>query len=352
MFPMRGFGGWVALAALALALGCPASDDGGDGSNAAPTTVADSGPSPTSDTSDDSTPVTGGADATSAGTGGTSGSTAAVDGTGEAIKFDLGLLPDAPMLEMGCSKVDFLFVIDNSGSMSAQQTQLLASFQGFIDAIQASLQDSVDSYHVGVITSDAYSSNAPGCNVLGGLVTQTQAGGNCAPFAEGGRYATDMDDLSAKFPCMANVGAFGSGTELPVTATIAAFDPAMSQPGACNEGFLRDDAILVLVVLTDDPPYDGTMDDAHPMAMTAGWHDAIVAAKNGDPEAMVVIGFVPWTDVTCVVFNIESPNLIDFVQSFGEQGVIASICEPDFGPVFAQTVETIVTTCENFDPPG
>ena len=108
----------------------------------------------------------------------------------------------------------------------------------------------------------------------------------------------------------------------------------------------------MLVILTDDPPHDGSNDDAHPMADTSFWYDSIIAAKNGDPEALVVIGFVPYVDVSCVVFTIESPNLIDFVQSFGDQGVLASICEPDFGPAFANTVETIVTTCENFDPPA
>lgn len=41
-----------------------------------------------------------------------------------------------------------------------------------------------------------------------------------------------------------------------------------------------------------------------------------------------------------------------FIDSFGDQGVKASICEPNVAPVFAQTVETIMTTCEGFDPPG
>jgi hypothetical protein len=329
--------------------GCPASDDGrsDDAADSGGLTNVDSGPTVT--TTDDPTATT-----MAAGTAGIPTSTSGTDEAGgtDAIKFDLGLQPDAPIIDMGCRKVDFLFVIDNSGSMSAQQTQLLASYQGFIDAIQMSLQDSVDSYHVGVITSDAYTGNAPGCTGLGDLVTQTQATGNCAPFAEGGRFATEQDDLSVKFPCIAQVGVSGSGNELPISATVAALDPAQSLPGACNEGFLRDDAILVLVVLTDDPPYAGSPDDAHPMADTSGWYDAVINAKNGDPQAMVVIGFVPWTDVSCVIFNLESPNLINFVQAFGDQGVLASICEPDFGPVFAQTVSTIVSTCENFEPPG
>ena len=103
--------------------------------------------------------------------------------------------------------------------------------------------------------------------------------------------------------------------------------------------------------MTDDPPYDFDMDDAHPLTDTSHWYEDVIAAKNNDPEALVVIGFIPWGDISCV-FGGESPNLIGFVDSFGKQGVKASICEPDFGPIFASTVETIVTTCENFDPPG
>ena len=195
-----------------------------------------------------------------------------------------------------------------------------------------------------------------GCRALGDLVTRT-AGNfsleqNCAPFVEGNRFATEADDLAVKFPCIAQVGTGGSPTELPISATLAALDPANAGPGACNENFLRDDAILVLVVLTDDPPYDATQDDAHAAADTSIWHNAIVDAKNGDEQAVVVIGFVPWMEVSCVPLTIESPNLIEFVQSFGEQGVLASICDEDFGPTFTETVETIVTTCVNFDPPG
>jgi hypothetical protein len=283
------------------------------------------------------------------------GTTEAEAESGNPITFDLGIIPDAPPVDMGCRKVDFLFVVDNSGSMSSQQAQLLASFPGFIAAMQAALDDVVDSYHVGVITSDNYSGNAPGCNTLGDLVTQTSGFGAanqvCTPFAQGGRFATEADNLGVKFPCMAQVGTSGSPIEQPVTALINSFHPSKRAPGACNAGFLRDDAILVVVIVTDDPPYNFDMDDAHPLTDTSTWYDSVIAAKNGDPKALVVIGFIPWMNINCV-FGGESPNLIAFIDSFGEQGVKASVCEPDYGPVFASTIETIVTTCENFDPPS
>ncbi|MEM9459287.1 MAG: vWA domain-containing protein [Myxococcota bacterium] len=260
------------------------------------------------------------------------------------------------MSEPGCGGIDFLFVVDNSGSMAARQDQLLASFPGFISAIGASLEGLTDNYHVGVITTDDYEFNEMGCQSLGDLVTQTggddSLGQVCTPFVEGNRFATEMDDLSAAFPCMAQVGTGGAFVERPITGAIAALDPANNQGGGCNAGFLRDNSILVLVVVTDDAPFIVDQDDAHPDADTSGWYDAILAAKNDDPEAVVVIGFVPWDDTSCVFMGLESPNMIDFVQSFGEQGVLGSICDADYGSTFAEAIATIVTTCEDFEEPA
>ena len=163
-----------------------------------------------------------------------------------------------------------------------------------------------------MITSDAYFGNEPGCTGLGDLVTQTTAGGQCGPFAEGHRFATDADDLST----------------------------------------LRDDSILVLVIVTDDPPFFLDQDDAHLDTDTSTWNPSILAAKANDPNAVVVIGFIPFNDISCVGPPAQSTNLIDFVTSFGPQGAIASVCVPDFGPAFDEVVSTIETTCHDFEPPG
>jgi hypothetical protein len=273
--------------------------------------------------------------------------------------FDVGS-PDGGAKEMGCRNIDFLFVIDNSNSMEPQQQNLLDSFPGFISAIQDTLV-AVDSYHVGVMTSDAYEANEFGCNQLGALVTQTVTG-PCGPFAEGHRFLTEQDDLATAFQCIAQVGTDGSFLERPVSALVAGVQPPLFGPGGCNEGFIRDDAILVVVIITEDPPYPDTPDDAHPLLPDIGvWHDPVLAAKLDNPEAVVVIGVVPWGDLTCVcpwccpggIGCMEpSPNLIDFVESFGTQGALASVCEPDYAPIFAATIDTIEATCAGFDPPG
>ncbi|MBX7080198.1 MAG: hypothetical protein K1X88_13470 [Nannocystaceae bacterium] len=299
--------------------------------------------------------TTGGPHGTGTSTGTGTETTAAADSSSSSappVTFDLGGTPDAPPgLDQGCHAVDFLFVIDNSGSMAAQQAQLLNSFDGFITAIQDSLKQ-VDSYHVGVITSDAYTGNQPGCTAIGDLVSKTAgfgaAGMDCTPFAEGNRFATDNDDLLEKFPCMAQVGTSGSPIEQPVTALIASLDPSKAENGGCNEEFIRDEAILVVVIVTDDPPYEFDLDDAHPNTDTSMWYDLVVEGKNGNEEAIVVIGFIPWSNIACTAA--ESPNLIGFVDAFGERGVKASVCEPDYGPIFAMAIETIQGTCSNFTP--
>ena len=261
----------------------------------------------------------------------------------------------SPLPSQGCSGIDFLFVVDDSMSMAAQQARLLSSFDGFIAAIENTIVD-VTSYHVGVVTSDAYAFNEAGCRGLGDLVTVTggadSSAASCGPFAEGRRFTTDHDELLQTFPCIARVGTEGSAVELPVSAAIAALHPDKAEAGGCNEAFVRDDAILVIVIVTDDPPFAGDMDDAHPDALTAGWHDAIVNAKNGDEAATVVIGFVPWQNLSCLVYEVDSPNLIGFVESFGDRGVLASVCDPDYTTTFATTVATIQTTCQEFTPPG
>src|SRR5690242_12423683 len=52
---------------------------------------------------------------------------------------------EMPLAE--CSVVDLLFVIDDSGSMLAEQAQLIANFDGFVAGIQENLDEAND-YHI------------------------------------------------------------------------------------------------------------------------------------------------------------------------------------------------------------
>ncbi|HVI01980.1 MAG TPA: hypothetical protein VM869_24875, partial [Enhygromyxa sp.] len=78
------------------------------------------------------------------------------DGDGDSGGIKLDTLPtdtgvDDGVLEDGCSKVDFLFVIDNSISMGDEQQNLETSFPEFIATIQSQV---VEDYHVMVVDTD------------------------------------------------------------------------------------------------------------------------------------------------------------------------------------------------------
>jgi hypothetical protein len=283
------------------------------------------------------------------------------------FKFDLGDAPDAgpPPSSEGCQKVDLLFVIDNSGSMADEQASLTASFPNFIAGIQDTLADA-HSYHVATITSDAYLANAPGCQSLGAFITQTAgvdaSNATCTPFANNLRFMTQDDDLADKFTCAAQPGSDGNGNERPMDAVRQALSPALGAAGACNEGFLRDDALLVLVFITDEEdnylelfglPVEGSTGD--PMQ----WMTDIVARKAGIEQNVVVLSLVGTPKPNeCPDFQWDgfegaeiATRIIAFTEMF-TYGFVGDVCAANYGTFFDEAIAVIDTACETFDPPG
>jgi hypothetical protein len=272
--------------------------------------------------------------------------------------------------ELGCERVDLLFVIDNSGSMADEQVNLVNSFPGFISEIQTQLGDA-DSYHVGVITTDEYEYN-DGCEEEGAMVIST--GGDdssdevCGPYADGYTYMTQSDKLDVAFACAAKVGTDGDGDERPMQTMQAALQPNMNGPGDCNEGFLRDDALLVIVVITDeedDEEEDGCLQTAHPGSDgdPADWFEGVVEAKGGVEENIVVLALVgpPGPDPeACPVLDkcvsgVDGAEVAERVVEFTEMftnGFVGRICEPSYASFFSEAVGVISTACENFVPIG
>jgi hypothetical protein len=279
---------------------------------------------------------------------------------GGGPKFDLGVQPDAgPPVEEGCTKVDFLFVIDNSGSMADEQDNLTNSFPGFITGIQSALEQ-VDEYQVGVVTTDAYGPNTavPGCNVLGGLVTRTGGSDSsnsvCGPYIGGTNYMTQADDLGTAFACAADTGTAGDGCERPMDAMTNVLNKVHGGAGQCNEGYLRDDALLVLVIITDEYDGGGDPEGCNSAGDPMSWYNTVVASKLGIPENAVALGLLNYAGSPCppadTVF--DGGNIVNFVTMFGPNGFLGGICEADYGPGFAEAVGIIEDACNNFTPPG
>lgn len=255
---------------------------------------------------------------------------------------------DAPGDEdvvVDCDKVDFLFVVDNSGSMYDHHSNLVDNIDVFSEGIDAAIARRTD-LHVGVVTSDVYSGTHGECHVLGGLVTETSGAHSsqqmCGPFAEG-NYMTEADDLDSSFACAAMVGTQGNDVEKPMDAMLAAIDSEGSAAD-CNAGFIRPDALLVVVVLTDE--WDGPSDPEGDGSATGSqsWRRGLIEAK-GSEDAVVFVALVNEEARQCSPYHEinDGTPLVGFAESL-PYGFVGSICG-DYGATFDQALEVVAAAC-------
>jgi len=128
-------------------------------------------------------------------------------------------------------QVDILLVVDNSCSMVDEQIKLARNFDNFIDQF---LEAEVD-YQIGVVTTD---------------MTDTTQAGRLVGETKIVDSTMDLDTARSTFEDNVKVCATGSGFE----RGLAAAEAALSEPIISNEnaGFLRDDAALSIVFVSDE----------------------------------------------------------------------------------------------------
>ncbi len=177
--------------------------------------------------------------------------------------------PYKPVVEFSSTmnrNIDMLFVIDDSGSMQDKQANLANNFPNFINVLN-SQEGGLPDIHLGVVSTDMGTSATsgppgPGIGTIGqGGCASTGKDGvlqtNGAPVTgnfisdvkqtDGSRIKNYTGDLATVFAQMARVGATGCGFEQP----LAAMRRALANTTA-NPGFLRPDALLAVVFLTDE----------------------------------------------------------------------------------------------------
>lgn len=188
-------------------------------------------------------------------------------------------------------KVDVLLIIDNSGSMGEEQANLAANFAPFIDTLELAGAD----YRIAITTTDI---GGPGSNCVsptGGelqlsscldrpatfefngesqyeaacvaqcqlgdaelaiLPTAVEVGGELVarPWIQSYNGIDNLPDaiepLEA-FQCFAPQGISGCGWESPLEAMSRALGN-MEDPTQPEYGFLRDDALLAILIVTDE----------------------------------------------------------------------------------------------------
>lgn len=295
--------------------------------------------------------------------------------------------------------VDILFVVDSSGSMREEQQGLSVAFPAFARAL-GDLEPL--SWRLGVTTTDLGGFGYPltGCwgdGDSGGLRPVNPAG-DLWLWGEDGATNAPGGDIVRAFAATATVGTGGCAFEMPLQAARR----AIANAGA----FLRDDALLAVIVVSDeddcsvaDPsvldPEDDTLGPAtsmrcfvHGVTCDVAPADAFgvgpregchpgghyledptafsryleIAAPSGRAVLAVLAG--PQAPVAVGQNTIGQPELLPSCTSqfgqaapavrlaaavgeLGDNGLFASLCNGDFGPALTAIGERIGQVLDN-----
>lgn len=269
--------------------------------------------------------------------------------------------PDTPVSttdasEQRCQKMDVLFVIDNSGSMGQEQTNLIANFPAFINVLNASGLD----YRVAVTTTGrnySYTMTTP----IGGSLPMSQSGGDNGTMLQPAacsmtkRWIDKNDpDPSATFSCVANVGTGGPSDEMPLSAMRDAFEERMAD--GTNAGFRRTDALLAVVLLTDeeDCSYEQPVtlsftqslcdSQMEPVANYVQFLDTYTGHRSRWATAAIA-GPGPGACSSSFGGADEATRLKDFVTQTGTNAVMSSICDGDLSIGLMQALTLFQSAC-------
>ena len=205
-------------------------------------------------------------------------------------------------------KVDVLWVIDSSGSMSWAQSQLQAQFESFATALSSARVDfrvaatSLDvcdiDWTTGKPKPNQYCPSAEGISsgkMIGGAMVGPEQGRFVVDPVGGKSVLTAGSDFVSTFARLAKIGTGGSNLEHGLTAARMALEKSKS---GVNSGFLRSDAYLSVVVLSDEED-DGVQmsceDGAGNTTLnSAGHKDLDKCKKDGASPFLDAFGVSPW----------------------------------------------------------
>jgi hypothetical protein len=217
-------------------------------------------------------------------------------------------------------KVDILFVIDNSGSMSDAQNNLSRNANLFADAIS---KVSILDYHIGVVTTDMDSfSCRSACGKLQGFPT----------FIE----KTTPNMVNALATRMI-VGTDGSATEQMFSPIVSGLSSPLDT--TANQGFYRQDAFLAVILVTD------AMDQSQYQPQ-----DLIqfLNSKKADPSKVLGYGVIRKLAEEKICEGMEDLDgkLETFLASVSNgdkmQKNVLSLCDNDWGTKLADFAKDIV----------
>jgi len=161
------------------------------------------------------------------------------------------VLVNKELVQPGPGKVDILWVVDSSGSMSEEQAYLGTNFSAFIGQLAATGAD----FQTAVTSTDICDDTLPAdlamrvCPVNFGGSTATRLRGSFRGDAGRKVLKSGDADIFTRFPSYAAVGVNGSGFEHGLKGAEMAVAKSLS---GANETLVRPDAFLAVIVVSDE----------------------------------------------------------------------------------------------------
>lgn len=247
------------------------------------------------------------------------GSLAACKSDNSLAKLD----SDDAFFQVEAGEVDVLLVVDNSGSMQPYQERLSTNFSDFLSFFTGYVD-----YRIGVVTT-TLEPNPPYGGCTQEVIDSVPSGGELV----GGTWISDEDaDGDEAFSELVQVGVCGAGYEMGLETAALALTPPLSDAGGANEGFLRSDAYLSIIFVSDE-------EDSSPLT-TAGYINTFRSIKGNrsrdifNASALVVTDEVDCSDDQLNAGATKSDRYIDIADQTG--GVTGSICSGDFATIITE----------------
>ena len=199
-------------------------------------------------------------------------------------------------------KVDILLVIDNSSSMEPHQEELGQHFQAFLTYfVEADVN-----YHIAAVTTDSFAEDAG--EIRGPIINAS------------------TEDAAEVFAEIVAVGIDGSSREMGLEAArLALTEPTLS---GANAGFLRDEAALSLIFVSDeeDSSWDPVADYINAYRQVKGQRDR----EMFNASAMTAVDLDACAEAEITIATPGS-RYVDVAQQTG--GVSGDLCAVDFESV-------------------
>ena len=275
----------------------------------------------------------------------------------DGMEADNFVLLSLAQKQTAVGKLDVLWIVDSSGSMSEEQTYLGQNFSSFISGLAATPAD----FQTAVTTTDICQDQIPAD--LAERRCPVDAGGSAATHLRGGFVGTagrkvlkkGDTDLVSKFRSYTNVGVNGSGFEHGLKAAQLAVQKSLSGE---NQALVRTDSFLSVIVVSDEE------DDSIGMWMTDGsnghnYHNEGItnfkftdqdfigymngAVGAGKYSVSAITGTREANGSLCTSAHSrpfeEGTQYIHAAQKTG--GIVQSICEPDWSKVLTKIAQDL-----------